>query len=174
MRPFFPFFFGGVSADAPPAAASAIVCDPVKWSSARTPSGALARVQRIGPPGGKLRGPQEDRKGADSTIVDFKIGAIPAITMPDENPAKEGSGIVQASVLAVRPPRASGRTGAPPSRDAAADRGAAEERRRRRMGPRTDPPGARVLTLLVSDPSGIPADAESGAWRVVVRFVRQG
>ncbi len=43
---------------------------------------------------------------------------------------------------------------------------------RRRGEPRFDPPGAKVITLLIGDGGRIPPDLAPGKWEVVVSFRR--
>src|SRR5439155_14294050 len=98
--------------------------------------------------------------------MDILVGKIAGVALPALGGRSEVPGTVEGSVLAVRRPRG--------GRGQAGARGqASEERRRRRSATRVDPPGARVLTLLITDPSAIPADAETGSYRVVVRFIRE-
>ena len=99
--------------------------------------------------------------------MDIFIGRVPGAAFPDFSARGEGSGTVEGTVLAVRPPR-----GVRHGPEAAAKPG--EERRRKRSHTRADPPGGRVLTLLVSDPAGIPADVGSASYRVILRFIREG
>lgn len=95
--------------------------------------------------------------------MDILVGATERTAFPDLG-AAEGRGVVEATVLAVR----SSRGGRGPGSSAAQ----AAERRRRRSAVRSDPPGSRVLTLLIPDPAGIPSDAATGSYRVVLRFIR--
>lgn len=43
----------------------------------------------------------------------------------------------------------------------------------RRAAQPTDPPGARVIVLLVPDGQRIPEDVASGRWRVLLRFAKR-
>ena len=94
--------------------------------------------------------------------MDIVIGRISPALLPESGAAGSKGGAVEATVLAVRGPRG-GRSGQKQG----------EERRRRRTAARTDPPGSRVLTLLVTEPAGIPQDVDQVPYRVLLRFVRQ-
>jgi len=69
---------------------------------------------------------------------------------------------IEAKVLSVRPPRR--RNQGPPG-----GRG----NQRRDTSPAQDMPGARVLLLKVLDGSLLPADVESGGYRVFIRFAKR-
>lgn len=96
--------------------------------------------------------------------MDIVVGAVKAVSLPESSSSGNG-GAVEGVLLAVRSPR-----GARPSTDKSRITG--EERRRRRSERRADPPGSRVLTLLVLDPAGIPSDTDTASYRVVLRFIR--
>lgn len=98
--------------------------------------------------------------------MDILVGAITAVSMPDLAARGEAHGTVEGTVLAVRPPRGSRHGGE-------GDKKPPEDRRRRRSTTRVDPPGARVLTLLITDPAGIPVDAGTAPYRVLVRFIKE-
>src|SRR5262249_42327343 len=85
--------------------------------------------------------------------MDIRVGATNPAAMPDQAARGEGSAVIHGSVLAVRSPRGARAPAGPDKRPS--------EERRRRSKTRVDPPGARVLTLLIADPSGIPSDAET-------------
>jgi hypothetical protein len=44
---------------------------------------------------------------------------------------------------------------------------------RKSAAPSTDPPGARVLVLMIPDAHRLPEDLNTGAWRVFLRFARK-
>lgn len=67
---------------------------------------------------------------------------------------------LEARVLVVRRSRA-GRNARPP-----------QDRRHPRPEP-PDPAGSKVLMLLVPDGTRLPADLDSGAWRVFLRLSRR-
>ena len=99
--------------------------------------------------------------------MDILVGAASRVMMPDVSTRGEHPGVAEGSVLAIRMPR-----GARPVTDSSSK--PHDERRRRRSTTRVDPPGSRVLTLLVTDPSGIPPDVDTAPYRVIVRFIREG
>ena len=93
--------------------------------------------------------------------MDVVIGAIPATAAAGRRPA-DAPAPLEAKVLHVRAPRR--------TRDQLkAQEG---EARRSRTG-QIDPPGARVLVLLVPDAYRLPDDLAGGDYRVFVRFVRR-
>ena len=96
--------------------------------------------------------------------MDIKVGAVVPAQLAEAAARGLTTGAVEAMVLAVRMPRG--------ARGGDQQRSSTEERRKRRSVVRNDPPGSRVLMLLVPDPAGIPADFDSVPYRVVVRFVR--
>ena len=98
--------------------------------------------------------------------MDILVGRVPGAAFPDLGAKAEGSGTAEATVLAVRQPRC---VRSSPESTAKTR----EERRRRRAQNRPDPPGSLVLTLLVTDPSGIPQDVGSAPYRVILRFIRE-
>ena len=86
--------------------------------------------------------------------MDFVVGKIPAI-----GPAREGAENpphqLEARILHVRSPR-----GRQVSRDGKSPR-------------KPDPPGARVLVLLVPDAHRLPEGLDEGQYRVFLRFARK-
>ena len=94
--------------------------------------------------------------------MDVVIGRIPPATMTGDKTADQAAPI-EARVLHVRQPRRtqdSGKSSGPP-----------------RIGKRgarpLDPPGARVLVLLVPDAYRLPEDLNEGPYRVFLRIVRK-
>jgi hypothetical protein len=92
--------------------------------------------------------------------VDIRIGGPPPVGPPAEKTALP-TGVVEAKVLALRPPR-SRTDGVPPD---------GEERRETKAG--TDARGGRVLVLFVPDAQQLPEGLDSGAFRVFLRFARR-
>lgn len=90
--------------------------------------------------------------------MDFVVGRIPRIGTASDQKAKEKLGI-EAKILHVREPR----------------RRREEERKgeERRGSSQTDPPGARVLVVLVPEAYRLPEDLDDGDFRVFLRFVRK-
>ena len=103
--------------------------------------------------------------------MDILVGKVAGSALAEDGGTAAARATVQGTVLAVRRPREGGHA-CVPGRVEEKSR-ASDERRRRRSATRVDPPGTRVLTLLITDPSGIPADAETAPYRVVVRFIRE-
>jgi hypothetical protein len=93
--------------------------------------------------------------------MDIRVGAVAPVG-PLTQKTPDPQGVAEARVLAVRTPRR-GRRVIPGGR----------VDQRRRDSPSLDPPGARVLVLMVVDGTAIPDDALSGNYRVVVRFSRR-
>jgi hypothetical protein len=94
--------------------------------------------------------------------MDIRVGAI----APVGSPAKAiviPAGFIEVKVLAVRPAR---RT----NQSSGSDR---QIERRRNGSAAPDPPGARVLVVMVLDGTLVPADLESGRYRTFIRFARR-
>jgi hypothetical protein len=94
--------------------------------------------------------------------MDIRVGAIAPVGSPSKTiliPA----GFIEVKVLAVRPARRSGKS--------AGSDAHAERRRSGTTAP--DPPGARVLVVMVLDGALVPADLESGRYRTFIRFARR-
>jgi hypothetical protein len=90
--------------------------------------------------------------------MDVTIGAVTRVG--DKSDTREGAGAqLEARLLHVRGPR---RT-----------RGSAAAEERAAGSPAVDPPGARVLVLLVPDAFRLPPDLDQGRYRVFLRFVRR-
>lgn len=85
------------------------------------------------------------------------IGDSQPIYQPQKREADRG-GALEAKVLAVRPPR----------RQAGEQPDGGE---RRREGGQTDPAGGKVLLLLAPEGHNVPADLDSGKYRVFLRIV---
>jgi hypothetical protein len=92
--------------------------------------------------------------------MDIRIGRTIEVSAVGEQTTRP-DGALEARVLAVREPRRhAGRRppNAPERRDAKKD---------------LDPPGARVLLLLVPEGAKVPADLDAGRYRVFVRFAKR-
>jgi hypothetical protein len=72
-----------------------------------------------------------------------------------------GSQVVEGKLLHLRQPRRRG--GGPP--------GDSGERRRKKNS--MDPPGARVMTIMVPDGEKLPKDLNSGKYRIFLRFAKR-
>ena len=92
--------------------------------------------------------------------MDIRVGGAPPVGTPAAKVAVP-AGAVEGRVLGVRAPRRRG-----------GDR-PAEQPERRHGESSIDPAGGRVLILLIPDGQQLPADLESGAWRVFLRFARR-
>ena len=93
--------------------------------------------------------------------MDIRVGAVAPVGPPAEKSAAP-AGLIEARVLAVRPPRRQSQ-GPPQGRSDL----------RRNDSPPHDPPSARVLVLMVVDGSLIPPDAQTGGYRVSIRFAKR-
>lgn len=91
--------------------------------------------------------------------MDFVVGRIPAVGGATERRPEPGAPI-EARVLHVRQPRR--------SRNDASKIG-----QRRNGNAPLDPPGARVLVLLVPDAYKLPEDLMNGDYRIFLRIVRR-
>ena len=87
--------------------------------------------------------------------MEIIIGSIPPLGQAATKATVRESGVVEAQLLNVRPPRKgiSGPSGA--------------ERREKAA---KDPLRGRVLTLMVSDGDALPADIETAKYKVSLRF----
>lgn len=92
--------------------------------------------------------------------MEFVVGAPSPIGSPGRR-LPDQSRMVEARVLNVRPPRRGGRgpDGQPENR--------------RDSSPSQDPAAGRVMVLLVPEGHFVPADIDSGNYRVFLRFVPQ-
>lgn len=92
--------------------------------------------------------------------MDFVVGKIPAAGGPSEK-SRTDRGQIEARVVGLRGPRQR-RDG----RDSSAGEG--------RTGgePHADPPGAKVLLLMVPEAYRLPDDLTTGSYRVFLRFAR--
>jgi hypothetical protein len=97
--------------------------------------------------------------------MDFVVGRIPPPGAPSER-SQARQGQVEARVLHVRPPRGRRREEPDPRS------GSREERRSGSAS--VDPPGARVLVLLVPDAHRLPDELMNGDYRVFLRFAKKG
>ena len=94
--------------------------------------------------------------------MDFVIGKASEIRQTKGN-EKGPTQLVEAQVLHVRAPRGRRQK----------DEGAGKDKERRdASSSRRDPPGSRVLVLLVSDAHRLPNDLGDGKYRVFLRFAR--
>jgi hypothetical protein len=92
--------------------------------------------------------------------MDIRVGRVAeAGGIADQSGRAEG--VTEARVLDVRAPRR--QVGRKPAN--------APERRDHTR--ELDPPGARVLLLLVPEGAKVPPDLESGSYRVFLRFARR-
>lgn len=89
--------------------------------------------------------------------MDVVVGKISPVGATGDRSAEPPTG-VEARVLHVRP----GRRRKDP-----------EKRGRKQTEQPPDPPGARVLVLMVPDAHRLPEDLASGRYRVFLRFVRK-
>jgi hypothetical protein len=91
--------------------------------------------------------------------MDISIGAAEGVNPVDpKRPGPPGEVALTARVLGVRPARYGRRAPQDERRDG-----------RRRGEPRFDPPGAKVLTLLVGEGARLPPDLGSG-YEVILGF----
>ena len=90
-------------------------------------------------------------------MVDIIIGGSPPVRPTATKPGT-GGGAVEAVVLNVRPARRSitGPNG-----------------RERRKIQRRDPPGGKVLTIMIPDGVNVPANLSSQTHKVMVRFIKK-
>jgi hypothetical protein len=93
--------------------------------------------------------------------MDIRVGAVAPVGPPAAKTAAPTS-FIEVKVLAVRPARRGGRMPAPDRPD-----------QRRGAGPAQDPPGARVLVVMVLDGTAIPADLATGRYRTFIRVARR-
>jgi hypothetical protein len=93
--------------------------------------------------------------------VDIRVEAVTPVGSLSGKTATP-TGLIEAKVLAVRPPRR--RSASPP---------AGRVDQRRHQGPAQDPPGARVLVLLIPEGTQVPEDLETGSYRTFVRFTKR-
>jgi hypothetical protein len=92
--------------------------------------------------------------------MEFVVGAPTPIGSPGKRLPDQPQ-VVEARVLNVRPPRR--RVEGP----------AKNREDRRKQSSRQDPAAGRVMTLLVPEGYHVPADIDSGNYRVFLRFVPQ-
>lgn len=90
--------------------------------------------------------------------MEIIIGSIPPLVPQNNKPLEKNAGTIEAQILHVRPPRKgiSGPSGM--------------ERRGKKAN---DPYKGRVLTLMVADADLLPADIDSGRYKVALRFIRK-
>jgi hypothetical protein len=94
--------------------------------------------------------------------MDVVIGRIPQIVSTgDQRP--DLAVPIEAKVLHVRQPR----------RSADPNRASGNPRRMVKRNAQVDPPGARVLLLLVPDAHRLPEDLTEGPYRIFLRIVRK-
>ena len=92
--------------------------------------------------------------------MDIRVGGIPPVGPPAGKVAT-ATGALEARVLGVRAARRRGGNPREPGAE-------------RRHGERpADPPGGRVLILLIPDGEQLPEGIEAGAWRVFLRFAHR-
>ncbi len=93
--------------------------------------------------------------------MDIRVGGSGAVGPPGQRRSEDRSEPIEARILAVRTPRR-GVQGPPPATP-----------ERRRDPARRDPPGGRVLVLLIPSDPRLPADLDRHPYRVFLRFVRR-
>ncbi len=93
--------------------------------------------------------------------MDISIGPTEGVNPLQPRKPAEGEGPLTARILRVRPARYGRRSPQGERREG-----------RRRGEPKFDPPGAKVLTLLIGDGARVPEDVGSGKWELVVSFRR--
>lgn len=91
--------------------------------------------------------------------MDIRVGNVAPVVLPTERGVAPTQ-FVEARVLATRPPR---KRNAPP----------VGQRDRRESEVSADPPGGRVLILLIPDAKQLPAGFEEGQYRVFLRFAKK-
>ena len=90
--------------------------------------------------------------------MEIIIGSMPPLPAQAGKQQERATGLVEAQLLNVRPPR----------------KGIAGPSGMERRGKKTkDPLKGRVLTLMVPDGAVLPADIESGSYTVQLRFVKK-
>jgi hypothetical protein len=94
--------------------------------------------------------------------MDIRVGAVEPVGPPGKKPPPLPAGFIEAKVLDVRPARRG---------DSAASRGRPDKRRN--ASPTQDPPGARVLVLMILDGTLVPGDLQTGPYRTFIRFARR-
>ena len=90
--------------------------------------------------------------------MEFVVGAPQPIGPPDKRLPSQPQ-VVEARILNVRPPRRGPRSLAE------------KQDNRRGRSPQQDPAAGRVMVLLVSEGYYVPADIDSGNYRVLLRIV---
>jgi len=90
--------------------------------------------------------------------MEIIIGSIPPLPPQSNKPLERPQTVIEAQLLHVRPPRKG-------------IAGPSGMERRGKMA--TDPLRGRVLTLMVPDADLLPADIDSGKYKVALRFVRK-
>ncbi len=93
--------------------------------------------------------------------MDISIGPAEGISPIEPRRQPQGDGSLTARILRIRAARYGRRSPQGERREG-----------RRRGEPRFDPPGAKVITLLIGEGDRIPDDVGPGKWEVVVSFRR--
>ena len=93
--------------------------------------------------------------------MDISIGATEGTPPVDPRRPTPETAPLTARIIGIRPARYGRRAPQGERRDG-----------RRRGEPRFDPPGARVVTLLVGEGGRLPRDIGSGGYEVVLSFRR--
>jgi len=93
--------------------------------------------------------------------MDISIGPTEGVNPLKPRKLPEGESALTGRILRVRPARYGRRSPQGERRDG-----------RRRGEPKFDPPGAKVITLLIGDGARIPEDVGPGKWEVLVSFRR--
>ena len=90
--------------------------------------------------------------------MEIIIGSIHPLPTQSPKPPEKSQAAIEAQLLHVRPPR----------------KGIAGPSGMERRGKKaTDPLRGRVLTLMVADADLLPADIDSGRYKVALRFIRR-
>ncbi len=94
--------------------------------------------------------------------MDVIVGRIPQATGA-AGKRGDGPAPIEAKVLHIREPR----------RNRDQNRPLADDQRQKKGRATVDPPGARVLVLLVPDAFRLPDDLSDGPYRIFLRIVRR-
>ena len=92
--------------------------------------------------------------------MDIRVGSVAPTTQVGQAGERQQTpkGMVEARVLAIRPPRKRAEGG---------------PKKRHERSPDRDPAGAKVLVMMIPDGASLPADLATGNYRVFLRFARR-
>jgi hypothetical protein len=90
--------------------------------------------------------------------MEIIVGSILPLKPQQQKPLTKSTTAIDAQLLHVRPPR----------KGVAGPSG-----RERRTKPASDPRAGRVLTIMVSDASQLPADIDSARYDVSIRLIKR-